>query len=245
MDFDFDELKQLATTSPAGFAKRRMELIGAELARCKDIDSARQLQSMIDEQRWRHGAGLRASQDLLESAVTCFAIAGDAARSLLDTIRIGGGCAPGQLHSCQTVGEASHHIRTQRVGDDNCYFVGDWRPRPDLQKGSGGRNTMTTTTTIDNDLGIVRLDGHFSFDSHPEFRDAVAALLENSSIRLLHIDLGGVVFIDSAALRLLLVSRESAMARCKQISLINVEGAVKAVLDIANFQKLFDIRYAR
>ena len=54
-------------------------------------------------------------------------------------------------------------------------------------------------------------------------------------------DLGKREVIDSAALGMLLLARERAGEQGKTVALANCRGPVKAVLDIANFQRLFAI----
>lgn len=55
------------------------------------------------------------------------------------------------------------------------------------------------------------------------------------------IDFGGGEYIDSAALGMLLLARERAGEQGNTVVLANCRGPVKAVLDIANFQRLFAI----
>jgi anti-anti-sigma factor len=88
---------------------------------------------------------------------------------------------------------------------------------------------------------VVRLSGRFTFDCHREFRDAYKDALTNPAVRDIQIDLGEVDYIDSAALGMLLLLRESAQAAGKTVSLTKARNAVLAVLTIANFSKLFEI----
>lgn len=87
---------------------------------------------------------------------------------------------------------------------------------------------------------VIRLQGRFDFNSHREFRDAIEAALKDPG-REVAVDLGGVDYLDSSALGMLLMLRDKARTMEKAVSLINSHGAVKQVLDIANFGKLFTL----
>ena len=82
------------------------------------------------------------------------------------------------------------------------------------------------------------MTGRFDFHSQKAFLDAVDAAIgaDTGEIRL---DLGGVDYIDSTALGLLLILRDRAKGVGKPVSLANVKESVKHVLDIANFGKIF------
>jgi HptB-dependent secretion and biofilm anti anti-sigma factor len=87
----------------------------------------------------------------------------------------------------------------------------------------------------------ILLQGRFDFNSHREFRDAVDQALKEDGATEIHVDLGGVDYLDSSALGMLLMLRDKARGADRVVSLANCHGAVKQVLDIANFGKLFTI----
>jgi len=99
---------------------------------------------------------------------------------------------------------------------------------------------QTSVTTTDN-RAVVRLQGRFDFNSHREFRECVDGVLQQTAIREVVVDLGEVEYLDSSALGMLLMLRDKARGSNKEVSLANCKGAVKQVLDIANFSKLFAI----
>lgn len=86
----------------------------------------------------------------------------------------------------------------------------------------------------------IRLLGRFDFNAHREFRDAIEEAL-NKDGREVSIDLSGVDYLDSSALGMLLMLRDKAKSANKTVILTGSQGAVKQVLDIANFNKLFAI----
>lgn len=115
VEFLSDELKQLATTSPVVFVKRRMELVHVEFAGFRDIEVVRQLRATIAEQRWRFGAEPRSSQDLLASAIACSTMADAVVRTLREIMCSGSSVASSRLPSRATLGEATES-RLRRVG---------------------------------------------------------------------------------------------------------------------------------
>jgi len=100
---------------------------------------------------------------------------------------------------------------------------------------------MRTSTIVTNGKALVRLQGRFDFSAHREMRDCCGKLLEASDVRELDLDMGGVDYIDSSALGMLLLLKERADAASKRVSLQNCKGTVRQVLDIANFGKIFSI----
>lgn len=92
---------------------------------------------------------------------------------------------------------------------------------------------------LDN-RAVIQLQGRFDFNAHREFREAVDSALA-ASAKEIQVDLGGVDYLDSSALGMLLMLRDKAKGSGREVSLAKCTGAVKQVLDIANFGKLFAI----
>ena len=87
---------------------------------------------------------------------------------------------------------------------------------------------------------VIVLQGRFDFNAHREFRDAVEQSVKDPA-RQIVVDLGGVDYIDSSALGMLLMLRDKAKGATKEVQLSNARGSVKQVIDIANFGKLFPL----
>lgn len=97
-------------------------------------------------------------------------------------------------------------------------------------------NVINNAGTVD-----LRLSGRFDFNAHREFRNAYEPAIADAQVRALNVDMGGVDYLDSSALGMLLMLRDKAGAANKALALINVHGQVKQVLEIVNFGKLFRI----
>lgn len=101
---------------------------------------------------------------------------------------------------------------------------------------------MHIQTTIREDRGLVALTGSFDFNAHKDFRRACDTMLAEPSVRALELDLARVQYLDSSALGMLLILRDRAEEKGKQIILSGSTGTVRQVLEIANFGKLFTLR---
>ena len=101
---------------------------------------------------------------------------------------------------------------------------------------------METHVRTNAGIATILLQGRFDFGAHREFKTSYEAPLSAADIRELEIDMGGVEYLDSSALGMLLILKERAGATNKRVAISNCRGAVKQVLDIANFSKLFQIR---
>jgi anti-anti-sigma factor len=101
---------------------------------------------------------------------------------------------------------------------------------------------MQVSTRTINNTAQIRLSGRFDFNAHKDFRSSYDGALKESAVNELELDFGAVDYLDSSALGMLLLLREKAGAAKKTVALANCRGAVKQVLDIANFAKLFEIR---
>ncbi len=100
---------------------------------------------------------------------------------------------------------------------------------------------METSVSSTDGRSVIRLTGRFDFNAHREFRDAVDQVLKNDGPQEIQVDFSGVDYLDSSALGMLLMLRDKARSAGKNVSLANCRGAVKQVIEIANFGKLFSI----
>lgn len=100
---------------------------------------------------------------------------------------------------------------------------------------------MQATVTKEGSKAVISLNGRFDFNTHRDFRAAYEPLVADASIRDVAVDFSGVDYLDSSALGMLLMLRDKISGAGKEVSLSNVRGNVKQVLDIANFGKLFKI----
>jgi anti-anti-sigma factor len=99
---------------------------------------------------------------------------------------------------------------------------------------------MQAIVTIKENRAQIRLQGRFDFNAHREFREAIDTVLSDPAT-LVVVDFAGVEYLDSSALGMLLMLRDRAKSAAREVTLTGCRGAVKQILDIANFGKLFKI----
>jgi anti-anti-sigma factor len=99
---------------------------------------------------------------------------------------------------------------------------------------------MQAIVTIKENRAQIRLQGRFDFNAHREFREAIDTVLSGPAT-LVVVDFAGVEYLDSSALGMLLMLRDRAKSATREVTLTGCRGAVKQILDIANFGKLFKI----
>ena len=99
---------------------------------------------------------------------------------------------------------------------------------------------MQATVTVNEGHAAIRLKGRFDFNAHREFREAIDAVLATPGSEIV-VDFGDVEYLDSSALGMLLMLRDRAKGTAREVMLTSCRGAVKQILDIANFGKLFNI----
>lgn len=99
---------------------------------------------------------------------------------------------------------------------------------------------MQASVTVAEGRALIRLQGRFDFNAHRDFREAVDSAL-SAQASAITVDLAGVEYLDSSALGMLLMLRDRAKSASRDVTLANCRDAVKQILDIANFGKLFSI----
>ena len=100
---------------------------------------------------------------------------------------------------------------------------------------------MQTEVIREGGKAVIKLSGRFDFNTHRDFRSTYEPLVIDTGVREVAVDFQGVDYLDSSALGMLLMLRDKMAGASKEVSLSNVKGSVKQVLDIANFGKLFRI----
>ena len=85
---------------------------------------------------------------------------------------------------------------------------------------------MQAKLTNSDGRAIIQLQGRFDFNAHREFREVVDSALASAE-REIQVDLGGVDYLDSSALGMLLMLRDKAKAASREVSLARCTGAVK------------------
>lgn len=98
---------------------------------------------------------------------------------------------------------------------------------------------ITSQPSADGQELTIVIQGRFDFSAHQAFRDAYERV--NISPKRYVVDLQGATYLDSSALGMLLLLRDHAGGDYARVSLLNCNADVRKILDISNFQQLFQI----
>jgi stage II sporulation protein AA (anti-sigma F factor antagonist) len=93
---------------------------------------------------------------------------------------------------------------------------------------------------VHGDTLTVTVRGELDLDARSHWSAAVTPLLESSRPTRVHVDLGGVSFMDSSGLGLLVTLRKWAIDNATALRLLEVPPNVGRVLDYAGVTELFD-----
>lgn len=87
----------------------------------------------------------------------------------------------------------------------------------------------------------VRLTGNFDYTMRNQFMAQVDEAMAHASVQEIRIDMGGLDYIDSSALGMLLMLRDKAKKQNATVTLANAQGRIRQVLDTAQFERLFNV----
>ncbi|MBK1727243.1 STAS domain-containing protein [Halorhodospira neutriphila] len=85
---------------------------------------------------------------------------------------------------------------------------------------------------------VLSVQGYFDFSLHKDFRQAYKGA---EGVRRFVVDLRDTEYMDSSALGMLLLLREFAGDQGGEVILRHCSREVRKILEIANFQRLFQI----
>ncbi len=103
---------------------------------------------------------------------------------------------------------------------------------------------MAINVQVHGKVGRMEISGRFDFQMHREFKDAYTRLTGNAALSEIEIEMGKVDYLDSSALGMLMLLKQQSEAAKKTVALLNPSAMVKQVLEVANFNKIFNIRSA-
>lgn len=92
---------------------------------------------------------------------------------------------------------------------------------------------------VQGNTRTLRIDGKFDFKLHRCFRELYEAA--PPEIANFVIDLSRTQYMDSSALGMLLLLREHVEGDRNRVRIVNCNPEIRKILEIANFDKLFDI----
>lgn len=99
---------------------------------------------------------------------------------------------------------------------------------------------MEHRTSRVGDTVEIALSGRFTFADHANFRALLAEL--DGGARICVLEMSQLSFIDSAAMGMLLLARETAAGKGASVAIKGAQGQVRQLMKIANFERLFTIQ---
>lgn len=103
---------------------------------------------------------------------------------------------------------------------------------------------MALDVVVQGDVARILMKGRFDFHVHRDFKEAYTKLFDIASVRQIEIEMSKLDYLDSSALGMLMLLNERAKSVNKMVVLVNPSGVVSQVLEVANFNRLFNITTA-
>lgn len=100
--------------------------------------------------------------------------------------------------------------------------------------------TVKLNIAEDGKEAVVSIAGRFDFSTHVEFRQVLDALRASKYVKYT-VDMGAVDDMDSAALGMLLLLRDTVGGDKVDVHLVRCRSEIREMLRMANFQDLFRI----
>ncbi len=95
--------------------------------------------------------------------------------------------------------------------------------------------------TISDGTAVLSLQGRFDFSQYSIFKEEQSQVLEKPDVDKIVLDFSQLQYLDSAALGVMLVLLDRAKESGKTVSIRGASGVVREILDVAHFDRMFDI----
>lgn len=87
----------------------------------------------------------------------------------------------------------------------------------------------------------LQIPERFDFGYHKEFTDQYQSILESGSVTEIALDFSKVSYLDSSALGMMVLFQKKAKSQNINVRIRGAKDSAKEILQIANFDRLFDI----
>ena len=101
---------------------------------------------------------------------------------------------------------------------------------------------MPTSLKITGEVGCIIPTGVFDFSMQDDFRRIIDETINNKETKGITVDMAEVTFIDSSAIRLLLLLDKKASAIGKSLTVINCHSGIREIFSIGGFDTILTIR---
>jgi anti-anti-sigma factor len=100
-------------------------------------------------------------------------------------------------------------------------------------------SAMITATRRQGEAAIIAVRGEIDLHNSPELRQEVLALLTDTSVKKLVLNLADVPYMDSSAIAVLVEALQKLRKIGGKICLTNLQPRVKGLLEIARLDSIF------
>ena len=101
---------------------------------------------------------------------------------------------------------------------------------------------MSISLAISGEIGRIIPTGIFDFSMQYDFHQIIDEAINNKKIRKITVDMADVTFIDSSAIRLLLLLNKKASAIGKSLTVTNCRSGIREIFSIGGFDTILTIR---
>ena len=99
---------------------------------------------------------------------------------------------------------------------------------------------MAQLMNIDSNVATIMIDKDFNFETHKSFRNSIKESLESGAKEII-LEFKEVEYMDSTALGLLMVAKDTANEVDCAIKLKSVAGYALKILEMSQFDQKFEI----
>jgi anti-anti-sigma factor len=101
---------------------------------------------------------------------------------------------------------------------------------------------MTITTQFHGKTATIVLSGNIDYSTQDEFRKANYQAVSGKQIEEVQVDFGAVTFLDSSAIRALIMLQKDTEATGKTLVLLNCTNNAREIFEIGGFDRMFTFR---
>ena len=104
---------------------------------------------------------------------------------------------------------------------------------------------MTITVEFHGPIAIIILLGGIDYSSQEELRNAIDSAMSAEGVREVQVNLAQIAFMDSSAIRTLILFQKQAASNGKSLVLLDCNDNMRQVFEIGGFDKMFTFRTSR
>ncbi|MBC7875595.1 MAG: STAS domain-containing protein [Anaerolineales bacterium] len=101
---------------------------------------------------------------------------------------------------------------------------------------------MSTSLEISGEAARIILTGALDFSIQDDLRQIIDETLDHKKIKVITVDMANVTFMDSSAIKLLLLLNKKAIEEDKSLTLVNCRDSIREIFTIGGFDNILTIQ---